>query len=114
MPAKRRAKKEAPSSPASTQPLAPIPIPAAKISSEPATTRGSQQEKKLRFKLPSFNLAPRAALQKLRLAVLTIFLLSTLSIVLVLVSFPIAVVLILISYLLLFVLLFKLLRIKKL
>jgi Flp pilus assembly protein TadB len=111
MPAKRQTKKQSPSSPGSIP--APEPIPPAKISRE-TTTSSFQQEKKPRFKLPSFNLAPRATLQKLRLAVLTIFLLSTLSIILVFVSFAIAVVFILISYLLLFVLLVKLLRTKKL
>lgn len=53
-------------------------------------------------------------LTKLRLFVISIFVLSSLSLILVFIYFPISALLALISYLMVFVLMVKLLRIKKL
>jgi len=53
-------------------------------------------------------------LTKLRLFVISIFVLSSLSLILVFISFPISALLALISYFMVFVLMVKLLRIKKL
>ena len=76
-------------------------------------TEGEMKNERKMFEIKSFS--KLNVLMKLRLVVTVIFLLSTCSILLVFVSdFFIAVVLILISYLMLFVLMIKLLFIKKL
>ena len=61
-----------------------------------------------------FDVRKLELLKKLRLVVVTIFLLSTFSILLVFVNFVYSVFLILISYFLLFIFMFRLLTIKKL
>ena len=68
-------------------------------------------------KLPSFeikSLSDTGILTKLRLFVISIFVLSSLALILVFISFPISALLALISYLMVIVLMIKLLRIKKL
>ena len=68
-------------------------------------------------KLPSLeikSLSETDILTKLRLFVISIFILSSLSLILVFISFPISALLALISYFMVFVLMVKLLRIKKL
>jgi len=114
MPAKKRAKKEEP-------PFIPVPEPLkvetqspAQTPVKPITTTIVLKEKKPRFTLPSFTLTSVSTLLKLRLAVLLIFLLSTVSILMAFVNFPLAAILILIGYVLLLGLLVKLFMVKKL